>query len=136
MEILFFSLAFTIKCIQFSNVSFYCNLVNGCVCTIYFPLLSLDLGLVFLLIRFLVTKALYFSILSAGMDYVDRGTLLFTFSQFVTSFDIPYEILDNDIHENTEYFFSVLSTGDDRVSLSPNSTRIRILDNDRKTLDD
>ena len=71
---------------------------------------------------------------SAGSDYTDRGTLQFTFSQFVTEFDIPYEIRNDNIHENTEYFNSILSTSDAGAVLNPNSTRIRILDNDRKPL--
>ena len=68
-------------------------------------------------------------------DYTDRGTLQFTFSQFATQLDIPYDILNNIIRENTEYFNSILSTSNVDVTLNPSSTRISHLGNDRKPLD-
>ena len=64
-----------------------------------------------------------------GLDYSARTQVL-TFDQNNVGFNISIPVLNDDIHEPAEDFFGRLMTGDSDVSLSPNSTRIRIIDDD------
>ena len=70
---------------------------------------------------------------SDGSDYRGVSSRDFTFNTLTTShyFNIP--IINDDIHEDIEQFFGILTTNHDPsiVTLGPNRTTIRI---DRKLL--
>lgn len=69
--------------------------------------------------------------LSDGSDYTTRTQTL-TFDQNNMAFNVTVPVLDNDIHEPMESFFGRLETEDGNTTLNPNSTLIRILDDDCK----
>lgn len=53
-----------------------------------------------------------------------------TFDRDTSSFSIPIDIIDDQVHELSEEFFGRLSTADGDVILDPQETRVRIADND------
>ena len=67
--------------------------------------------------------------LSDGSDYTTRRQTL-VFDQNNLDLNITVPVLDNDIHEPLEDFFGRLETEDSSTTLTPNSTVIRILDDD------
>ena len=67
--------------------------------------------------------------LSDGSDYTTRRQML-VFDQNNLDLNITVPVLDNDIHEPLEDFFGRLETEDSSTTLTPNSTVIRILDDD------
>lgn len=69
--------------------------------------------------------------LSDGSDYTTRTQTL-TFDQNNMAFNVTVPVLDNDIHEPMERFLGRLETEDGNTTLNPNSTLIRILDDDCK----
>ena len=56
--------------------------------------------------------------------------MVLTFDRDTSSFVIPIDIIDDQVHELTEYFFGGLVTSDEDVILNPQQTRVRIEDND------
>ena len=70
--------------------------------------------------------------LSGGSDYTTRTPQTLVFDQNNMAFNITVPVLDNDIHEPVERFFGRLETEDGNTTLNPNSTLIRILDDDCK----
>lgn len=70
--------------------------------------------------------------LSGGSDYTTRTPQTLVFDQNNMAFNVTVPVLDNDIHEPVERFFGRLETEDGNTTLNPNSTLIRILDDDCK----
>ena len=74
-------------------------------------------------------QLLYVSSLD-GSDYSAVAPRPLTFDRDTSSFPIPIDIIDDQVHELSEDFFGHLSTTDEDVVLDPQETRVRIADND------
>ena len=96
----------------------------------YNPLKKLLLnGLVFYFAHFIF-------FFSAGEDFINDGPFPITFTESLTSVQIPLNLIDDSVHEASEEFLASLSTegSSSVVSLSPVAALVRILDNDGKNL--
>ena len=70
---------------------------------------------------------------SDGNDYNEVQSMLLTFGPASNHSEIPVTIIDSNVYELTEKFNGIISfPGDpvDRVTLSPNSADVTILDDD------
>lgn len=67
--------------------------------------------------------------LSDGSDYTTTRQML-VFDQNNLDHNVTVPVLGNDIHEPLENFFGRLETEDSSTTLTPNSTVIRIFDDD------
>ena len=65
-----------------------------------------------------------------GSDYNAVAPRVLIFDRDTSSFSIPIDIIDDQVHELSEEFFGRLSTADGDVILDPQETRVRIADND------
>ena len=65
-----------------------------------------------------------------GSDYNAIVPRVLTFDRDTSSFSIPIDIIDDQVHELREQFFGGLVTSDEDVILDPQQTRVRIEDND------
>ena len=73
------------------------------------------------------------NLLSAeGDDYMSVGPFQFTFDRNRVAYNINIPLVNDNVHEPTEQFSTSLSTNEDAyvVTLNPESTNIRILDDD------
>jgi len=68
-----------------------------------------------------------------GLDYSARTQTL-TFDQNNVGFNVSIPVLNDDIHEPEEDFFGRLMTDDEDALLSPNTTRIHIVDDDSTSM--
>ena len=59
-------------------------------------------------------------------DFNAVSDQLFTFSPSTSSNDVTVTIIDDDIVENSEFFFGNLSTTDGAVNLDPSAARVTI----------
>ena len=76
-------------------------------------------------------------VVAGGSDYTDIGVTIVSLSASQSQVTIPFALIDDDVLEITEQLSASLSFGATefvRVSISPGSTEITILDDDSKTM--
>lgn len=115
------------------------HIFNLCSITIQKCLSMVHMSKFYLITQYTVYLHAFFSFklhnfikLSGGSDYTTRTPQTLVFDQNNMAFNITVPVLDNDIHEPVERFFGRLETEDGNTTLNPNSTLIRILDDDCK----
>lgn len=74
-------------------------------------------------------------VVADGSDYIDIGVMIVTLSATQNAVTITFPLIDDDVFEITELLSASLSFGVEepaRVTISPDSAQISILDDDSK----
>ncbi len=66
---------------------------------------------------------------AAGEDFVDKP-VSFTFSVTQDTHCFNVSIINDDLYEETEYFFVNLTTAESSIALAPSSVTVQIIDQD------